>query len=60
MGRKKKNNKEYEDDVQDIRKSYVRQNKLKKHRKKNKQDLNWLIEEDKTSVEDYYDYFEKW
>ena len=61
MGRKKKNNNnQHEEDYHDMHKSYVRGNKPKQHRKKNKQDLNWLVKEDENSVEEYYDTFEKW
>tara|TARA_Y100000310_G_C20338504_1_gene648668 strand:+ start:71 stop:259 length:189 start_codon:yes stop_codon:yes gene_type:complete len=62
MGREKNNTnkKQYEEDLQDMHKSFVRQNKPNKKRKKKKQDLNWLIKEDESAVEDYYDTFEKW
>tara|TARA_Y100000034_G_scaffold116798_1_gene155548 strand:+ start:866 stop:1045 length:180 start_codon:yes stop_codon:yes gene_type:complete len=59
MEPKNPNKKEdYPDDYRDMNKSIRKKNKVR--RAKEKQMLEYLVNEDEGEVEEYYDNFEKW
>jgi len=58
QNQKPNNREDYSEDYRDLNKALRKKNKIK--RKKEKQILDSLIQEDEDIIEEYYDNFEKW